>query len=138
MIALIFAVAGAAGWSTTEVVAHKPVQAVREVRKLLLVGGTDVAERALADQVAQIEARRVAVAPGQTEFTVAQFCAARGLTLVMADMQRMGKAAAKFSRQHGLTIGRAADELFGEVNAYCAVALEDALDAVGAAEVAHA
>jgi hypothetical protein len=50
----------------------------------------------------------------------------------------MGKAAAKFSREAGLQIGRAADELFGEVNAYCAQALEAVMGRFAAAEVAYA
>lgn len=65
--------------------------------------------------------------------------AAHGLQLAMADMQRMGRVAAKYSRQHGLSTGRAADGLFGEVNSYALAALESALPTLQlVAEVAHA
>ena len=57
----------------------------------------------------------------------------------MADMQRLGRAAAKYGRQHGLDIGRAADGLFGQVNSYARTALESVLPNLQLAEeVAHA
>lgn len=118
MIALMLAIPGATGFDVTEVIVRPATP------KLRLVGGTDMAKSELDVQIAQIEARRAAVEPGQTEFTVVQFCKQRGIELSMRDMQKMGKAAAKFSREAGLQIGRAADELFGEVNAYCSQALE--------------
>ena len=132
MIALLLAIPGATGFDVTEVIVRPATP------KLRLVGGTDMAKSELDVQIAQIEARRAAVEPGQTEFTVAQFCGQRGLELSMRDMQRLGKAAAKFSREAGLQIGRAADELFGEVNAYCAQALEAVMGKFAAAEVAYA
>lgn len=131
MIALMLAIPGATGFGVTEVIVRPATP------KLRLVGGTDMAKIELDVQIAQIKGRRTTVEPGQTEFTVAQFCGQRGLELSMRDMQRMGKAAAKFSREAGLQIGRAADELFGEVNAYCAQALEAAMGKfAAAAEVA--
>lgn len=120
MIALMLAIPSATGFNVTEVIVRPATP------KLRLVGGTDMAKSELEAQVAQIEARRTAVEPGQTEFTVAQFCGQRGLELSMRDMQRMGKTAAKFSREAGLQISRVADELFGEVNAYRTQALEAA------------
>ena len=114
----MLAIPGATGFDVTEVIVRPATP------KLRLVGGTDMAKSELEDQIAQIEARRAAVAPGQTEFTVAQFCGQRGLELSMRDMQRLGKAAAKYCRVQGLDIGRANDELFGEVNAYPAQALD--------------
>jgi hypothetical protein len=92
--------------------------------QLSIVGGTDLAKRALDKQIDAIPARRTAVAPGQKEFTVAQFCAARGAELTLSQMQTMGKAAAKYCRMQGLAIGRVDDELFGEVNAYCLQSLQ--------------
>lgn len=118
MIALLLAIPGATGFDVTEVIVRPATP------KLRLVGGTDMSKSELDVQVAQIEARRAAVAPGQTEFTVAQFCGQRGLELSMRDMQRLGKAAAKYCRVQGRPIGRVADELFGEVNAYCLQSLE--------------
>jgi hypothetical protein len=118
MIALMLAIPGATGFDVTEVIVRPATP------KLRLVGGTDMAKSELEVQIAAIEARRAAVEPGQTEFTVVQFCKLRGLELTMRDMQRMGKSAAKFSREAGLQVSRAADELFGEVNAYCVQALE--------------
>lgn len=83
------------------------VRPARQAPVLRLVGGTTVAMPAAAPTV-----------------TVAQFCAARGLDLDMRGMQRMGVAAAKYSRLEGLKIDRATDELFGEVNAYDVAVLE--------------
>ncbi|QKY08780.1 hypothetical protein [Janthinobacterium lividum] len=131
MIALMLAIPGATGFDVTEVIVRPATP------KLRLVGGTDMAKSELEDQIAQIEARRAAVELGQTEFTVVQFCKQRGLELSMRDMQRLGKATAKFSREAGLQISRAADELFGEVNAYCTQALEAVMGKfAAAAEVA--
>lgn len=118
MIALMLAIPGATGFDVTEVIVRPATP------KLRLVGGTDMAKSELDVQIAEIEARRTAVEPGQTEFTVAQFCAAHGVTLTLSQMQGLGKAAAKYCRVQGLTIGRVADELFGEVNAYCLQSLE--------------
>lgn len=118
MIALMLAIPGATGFDVTEVIVRPTTP------KLRLVGGTDMSKSELDVQIAQIEARRTAVELGQVEWTVAQFCGQRGLELSMRDMQRLGKAAAKFSREAGLQIGRAADELFGAVNTYCVQALE--------------
>lgn len=120
MIALILGMPGANGWEVKDIQVARPVGRPQ----LTLVGGTDVAKREIDQQVKEIQERRTAVEPGQTAFTVAQFCAMRGINIAMRDMQRIGKAAAKFSREQGLAISRVADELFGEVNAYCGLALE--------------
>ena len=118
MIALMLAVPGATGFDVTEVIVRPATP------KLRLVGGTDMAKSELEIQIAQIEARRAAVEPGQTKFTVAQFSATHGATLTLSQMQSLGKAAAKYCRVQELPIGRVADELFGEVNAYCLQSLE--------------
>ncbi|MGK5020764.1 hypothetical protein [Janthinobacterium sp. LB2P10] len=118
MIALMLAIPSATGFDVTEVIVRPTAP------KLRLVGGTDMAKSELEVQIAQIEARRTAVTPGQSEFTVAQFCATHGATLTLSQMQSLGKAAAKYCRVQGLDIGRANDELFGEVNAYPAHALD--------------
>ena len=118
MIALMLAIPGATGFDVTEVIVRPATP------KLRLVGGTDMAKSELGAQIAAIEARRAAVAPGQVEWTVSQFCKQRGLDLTLSQMQGLGRAAAKFSREAGLQIGRAADEWFYEVNSYCIQALE--------------
>jgi hypothetical protein len=85
---------------------------------LRLVGGTDtiVSDTAPAPVLAAV--------PEKKSYTVAEFCRARDIELPMRDMQRMGKAAAKYSRALGLTIDHATDEMYGQVNAYCLQALE--------------
>jgi fermentation-respiration switch protein FrsA (DUF1100 family) len=85
---------------------------------LRVVGGTDmiVSDTAPAPVLAAVSEKK--------SYTVAEFCRARHIELPMRDMQRMGKAAAKYSRELGLTIDRASDEMYGEVNAYCLQALE--------------
>ncbi|MFZ3286538.1 MAG: hypothetical protein WA191_06775 [Telluria sp.] len=81
----------------------------RAANPLRLVGGTTFAKpQAIAEK----------------SLTVAEFCAVRKIELPMRKMQLMGKATAKYSREMGLMIGRAVDQSFGEVNTYCAQALE--------------
>ena len=118
MIALFIGTAGAG-----KVEVHE-VQRPTGRPQLSIVGGTDLAKRALDKQIDAIQARRTATKPLQKEFTVAQFCAARGAVLTLSQMQTMGKAAAKYCRVQGLAIARVDDELFGEVNAYCLQSLE--------------
>lgn len=118
MIALLLGIPCATGFDVTEVIVRPATP------KLRLVGGTDMDKSELGVQIAQIEARRTAVEPGQTKFTVAQFCATHGVTLTLSQMQSLGKAATKYCRVQGLDIGRANDELFGEVNAYPVHALD--------------
>lgn len=100
------------------------VQRSADRPKLSLVGGTDMAKRALEKQIDAIQARRTATKPLQKELTVAQFCAARGAELTMAQMQSLGKATSKYCRVQGMAISRAGDELFGEVNSYPQAALD--------------
>ena len=118
MIAVFIGTAGADKMEVREV--QRPVGRPQ----LSVVGGTDMAKRALDKQVADIQARRTAVKPLEKDFTVTQFCALRGAELTLPQMQSLGKAAAKYCRVQGLAIGRADDELFGSVNSYPQAALE--------------
>lgn len=118
MIALFIGTAG-----TDKVEVHEVQRPVGRPQ-LSIVGGTDLAKRALDKQIDAIQARRTATKPLQKEFTVAQFCAMRGAELTLSQMQSMGKAAAKYCRVQGMAVGRADDELFGSVNSYPRAALE--------------
>ena len=50
--------------------------------------------------------------------TVAELCAARGVQLSIADMNRIGRRAASLSRKLDLQPMKVACPLFGEVNSY--------------------
>ncbi|MYM34891.1 hypothetical protein GTP38_11125 [Duganella sp. FT94W] len=50
--------------------------------------------------------------------TVAELCAARGVQLLIADMNRIGRRAASLSRKQDLQPVKVACPLFGEVNSY--------------------
>lgn len=130
MIAIFLPIGGE--WHGAKV--ELPKATTRAVRHLQLA--TDNTRRDLA----AVARTLLPAAPANDDtLTVAQFTFARGLQLPMADMQRLGRAAAKYSRQHDLVIGRVADGLFAEVNSYSRPALENALPALQLVpEVAHA
>jgi hypothetical protein len=119
MIAIFMPISGE--WHGAKVELPKTVE--RAVRHLRLA--TDNTRR---DLEAVARTLLPATPADADSLTVAQFAAARGLQLSIADMQRLGRAAAKYSRQHGLDIGRSADGLFGQVNCYACAALENVLD----------
>lgn len=130
MIAIFLPINGE--WHGAKVELPRAVE--RAVRHLRLA--TDNTRR---DLEAVVRTLLPAAPVGADTLTVAQFAAARGLQLPMADMQRLGRAAAKYSRQHGMAIGRAVDGLFGEVNSYSRAALEYAQATLPPVlEVAHA
>lgn len=101
MIALIFGVPGATGFDFKEVTGDTIKRLTSEARKLTLVPASLPVAKG-----------------GNGMLTVAEFCAERGVSVAFADMSRIGKRAAALSRKDGVLIGRAKDELFGEVNAY--------------------
>ena len=104
MIALIFAVPGAGGTINFAEFAGDTFRSVtRGVRKLSLVS---------------------APAAG-AQLTVAQFCEARGVSLTIGCMSRIGRKASALSRAAALNIGRAV-EAYGEVNTYDADVLAQA------------
>ncbi|KQQ40427.1 hypothetical protein ASF61_06650 [Duganella sp. Leaf126] len=74
----------------------------------------------------------VAAAPADGRQTVAQFCAARGMTRTNTEMSRIGRRAAALSRAAGHLIGRVF-EAYGEVNTYEPAVLTQAFEAAEAA-----
>ncbi len=112
MIALIFVTPGAAGHINFAEIAADTVRAITPARKLALVP-------------------KVAPAAGGMQ-TVAQYCAARGVSLSSPCMSRIGRKAAALSRAGGLLIGRAFETL-GEVNTYDAAVLAEAFAQIEAA-----
>lgn len=111
MIALIFATGAGNRLNFTEL-AGDTIRAIDPVRKLAVVPK---------------------VAPAADGMlTVAQLCAARGVSLAVPCMSRIGRKAAALSRAGGLLIGRAV-EPFGEVNTYDAGVLAQAFAAIEAA-----
>jgi hypothetical protein len=120
MIAVFFPISGGE-WQGAKVELPKAV--TRAVHQLRLVS-----DNTRRDLEALARTLQPTAAPADADtLTVAQFAAARGLQLSVADMQRLGRAATKYSRQHGMTVGRTVDGLFGEVNSYARAALENAL-----------
>ena len=114
MIALIFATPGAAGQINFAEIAADTIRAITPARKLALVP-------------------KVAAPAADGMLTVAQFCAARSVSLTVPCMSRIGRKAAALSRAGGLLIGRAVD-VFGEVNTYDAGVLAEAFAFIEAAE----
>jgi len=104
MIALIIGVPAGAHINFAEIAADT-VRAITPARKLTLVP------------------KAAPAADGM--LTVAQYCAARGVSLTLPCMSRIGRKAAALSRAGGLLIGRAV-EAFGEVNTYDACVLAEA------------
>ena len=52
-----------------------------------------------------------------------------GFRLSLTDVKEIGRRAASVCRRYGITVGRARDELFGEVNSYPVEVLEKAFEA---------
>lgn len=97
MIALIVAMPSAAGLNVMQLAADN---LVAPARHLQLVKALPVAKGANGMQ------------------TVAELCAARGVQLSIADMNRIGRRAAALSRKQDLQPVKVACPLFGEVNSY--------------------
>lgn len=111
MIALIIGVPNAAGLNVVQLAAD---QLVAPVRHLRLVESLPVAKGENGMQ------------------TVAELCAARGVTLSVADMNRIGRRAAALSRKQDLQPVKVPCALFGEVNSYRADVLALAFDQIEA------
>lgn len=110
MIAMIFVGSTGAKLNFTEIAADT-IRAIAPVRKLALVPK---------------------VAPATDGMlTVAQFCAARGVSLTAPCMSRIGRKAAALSRAGGLLIGRTVEGY--EVNTYDLGVLAEAFAAIEAA-----
>jgi hypothetical protein len=79
-----------------------------------------------SDSIKRLEAKQSAFEDGHSFFTVMGFCALRGVKLVMADMQRLGKLAANLSKLKDYPIDKVRDARFGLVNSYHENALQEA------------
>jgi prophage antirepressor-like protein len=62
-------------------------------------------------------------------FTVRVYANVHGLRLSLTDVKEIGRRAASVCRRYGITVGRARDELFGELNSYPVEVLEEAFEA---------
>jgi len=58
-------------------------------------------------------------------FTVRAYANILGIRLALSEAKAIGKRASEFCRSQGIRMGRARDELFGEVNSYPAEVLEE-------------
>lgn len=106
MIALIVGVPSAAGLNVVQLAA--PARHLQLVKSLPVAKGADGMQ------------------------TVAELCAARGIELSIAEMNRIGRRAAALSRKQDLQPVKVACPLFGEVNSYRADILALALEQINA------
>jgi len=58
-------------------------------------------------------------------FTIRAYANILGVHLPLSEAKSIGKRASEFCRSHGILMGRARDELFGEVNSYPSEVLEE-------------
>lgn len=115
-------------WLTKEVIpqirktgsyAMKPMTQL-EIAKLSLEKLIELEERTVKNEeaIAKITAKQTAFEEGLSYFTVLGYGAYKGITIDLSTAQKIGREAAKLSKEKGVPIDRTKDARFGMVNNY--------------------
>lgn len=64
-------------------------------------------------------------------FTIAGFASMRGVKVDVRDANKLGRKAARLSKEHDYPIGKAHSEIFGEVNTYHLDILSEVFETIG-------